>query len=58
MNYTPTPKALITMPDEQLLDCFIIAVEMDLDLDFILQLRGEINRRKLGALLHQTRSVS
>ncbi|MNI85297.1 Sporulation inhibitor A [compost metagenome] len=48
-----TSNALMSITDHHLLECFSLAVEMDLDLDFILQLSMEINQRKLSSQLNQ-----
>jgi hypothetical protein len=48
---THTSKALSTIADDHLLECFMMAVEMDLDLEFVVQLRTEVKRRKLSLKL-------
>lgn len=48
-------KALSSISDDHLIECLLMAVEMELDFEFVLQLRGEVNRRNLGSLFDKTK---
>lgn len=44
---TNTSKVLSFIGDDHLVECYMIATELELDKDFIVQLRNELSHRKL-----------
>jgi hypothetical protein len=48
-----TSKALQALENEHLIECYQLATQMELDADFIIQLKIEIEIRHLTGLLQQ-----
>jgi hypothetical protein len=44
-----TSKALKSLANDHLIECFRLAAQLELDPDFILQLKNEIEKRQLVA---------
>ncbi|MCD1258301.1 sporulation histidine kinase inhibitor Sda [Paenibacillus athensensis] len=48
---TTATSALHALPSEHLIECLRLAMGMNLDPEFIMQLRDEINRRQISGTL-------
>ncbi|WP_209977461.1 sporulation histidine kinase inhibitor Sda [Paenibacillus eucommiae] len=47
-------RSLRLLPNDHLIECFRLAAEMELDPEFVLQLQGEMDKRKLASPIHQS----
>ncbi|WP_090798056.1 sporulation histidine kinase inhibitor Sda [Paenibacillus sp. GP183] len=51
MTMAVSSKSLLTLSDEHLIECYRLATQLELDTDFINQLKSEIDHRQITSKL-------